>query len=75
MMISNRIMGLCWGNEITWNQVRSLMNQLVKGMLSIGTWFPPNDWASTIVYFFAITTYVFSVALHISLLEVGGKTM
>ena len=74
-MVSNRVVGLCWGNKITWNQVRALMNQLVKSMLSIGAWFPPNDWTSTIIYLFAISTYVFSVALHISLLEVGGKTM
>ena len=41
--ISNVVVGLNWSNEIARNQSCSLMNQLVKGMLPIGSGFTPNN--------------------------------
>ena len=55
--------------------MRPLVNQLVKGMLTIGTWLTPDDWTRSVVYFFTISTYIFPIALHIALLEIGSKTV
>lgn len=33
---------VCTGDEIAGYQLRPLMNELIEGMLSIGSWLAPN---------------------------------
>ena len=51
------------------------MNQLIKSMLSIGAGFSPNDGSGLVVDCFTISAYVFSITLHISLLEIGRESV
>src|SRR5690606_28441443 len=62
-------------NEVTGNQLCTLMNQLVKSMLTIRPRLPPNDRASLVIHPSAIARHLFAIALHIELLQVRAETM
>ena len=49
------------------------MNQLKKGMLSIGPGTSPNNSSSLVVHHVSIAIHVLAVTLHDSLLEVSHK--
>lgn len=55
--------------------ITHLMNQLIECVLAIGAWFSPNDWAGVVVDALASLRNTFAVALHVTLLEVGGKAV
>src|SRR2546425_1149665 len=59
--------------KIAGNQPRSLMDELVERMLSVGSRFTPNHRAGCIIHRLAIARRAFSVALHVPLLEVCGE--
>src|SRR5690348_19366 len=63
------------GNKIRGYHRRSLVKQLVKGMLAVGSRFSPNDRPCGVSNLFATPVHVFSIAFHISLLEVSRETM
>src|SRR5580698_2697395 len=63
------------GDEVAWDKSRPLMDQLVKGVLTVGSWLAPKDRARLIVNRSSIESNVFSVALHRQLLEIGWKTL
>src|SRR5216683_5272782 len=62
-------------NEITWDQPGPLVNQLIEGMLTVGSWFAPIDGTRIIVHDPPIQSHMFAVALHGQLLQVGGKAL
>ncbi len=74
-MIPNWIMTYCRRDEITRDHLCSLMNELVKSMLSVRSWFTPDNRPGLIIYCVAVTINRFSIALHIALLEIGGKAI
>lgn len=41
--IANIVVGMNWSNKVAWNETRTLMNQLVEGMLAVGTRLTPNN--------------------------------
>ena len=51
------------------------MDELVEGMLPIGSRLSPNNGASGVVYFFPVPRDIFPVGFHVSLLKVGGEAM
>lgn len=69
------VLCLARSNEIARDQLCTLMNQLIKRMLPIGSWFSPNDWASLDLDTLATFRDVFSVGFHVTLLEVGSESM
>ncbi|MNT52804.1 hypothetical protein D3C72_1898450 [compost metagenome] len=75
MMVAYRIKAVCWSDKITWYQFCSLVDQLIKSMLSVCSRFTPNDRSCLVVYTLAIPVYIFPIALHIPLLEIGCKTV
>ena len=60
-------------DEVTRNQARSLVNQLVEGMLAVGPRFAPVDRACLVIHLPAIQRDVLTVALHRQLLQIRGK--
>src|SRR5215469_13054737 len=48
MMTPKRIQSLCKRQEVTRNQPRPLMDQLVEGVLSVGSRLSPVDWSSIV---------------------------
>ena len=61
--------------KITGDELSALVNQLIKSMLAIGAGFAPYDRPRRVVHCRAIAPRRFAIALHIQLLQIGGKTM
>src|SRR6266576_1406099 len=59
--------------EVTWNEPRSLMNQLVERVLAICAWLAPVDRTGIVGDFAAVEGDVFAVALHRQLLEISWE--
>src|SRR6516162_1906214 len=64
MMPAQRVEGTRESDEIAGNKPRTLMDQLIKGVLSIGARFPPVDWTRLAVDRRAGERHVLAVALH-----------
>jgi len=62
-------------NEVTRDELSSLVDQLVKGMLAIGAWFAPIDWAGLTVNVYPVKFYALAIALHRQLLEISRKAL
>src|SRR5690606_33359762 len=75
MMLTYRVMTLSWGYKITRNQFSSLVNKLIKSMLSVCSWLSPDNWPCLIINTLAITINVLTIAFHISLLEICREAM
>src|SRR5690242_14043362 len=75
MMLTHGIMTECRCNKIRRDQKRSLVQQLIKSMLSVCTRFPPDHGPRMISYSLAVSINMLSVTFHISLLKISGKTM
>src|SRR6266542_3140596 len=75
MMPAERVKRLTKPDEITWDQPRSLMDQLVKRMLTVGSRLAPIDGTGIVIDFFAIERHMFAVALHRQLLQISRKAL
>jgi hypothetical protein len=64
------ILSLTRRQEITGNQLRPLVNQLIESMLAVRAGLPPNDRASLDRDFVSIYVNGFAVRLHITLLKI-----
>src|SRR5262249_6642875 len=63
------------GNEVTRNNARALMDQLVKRMLPIGPWLSPIDRAGVMFDRLTLERDVLSIALHGQLLEIRREAL
>src|SRR6266446_4627986 len=61
--------------EVAGNESRSLMNQLIEGMLTIGSRLAPVDRAGIVADSLAVAGDVFAVALHRQLLQIGWESL
>src|SRR5215472_13962045 len=75
MMPAQWVEGTRESDEIAGNKPRALMDQLIKGVLSIGAWLPPVDRTRLVVDGRTGERHVLAVALHCELLEVGRKAL
>ena len=75
VMPAKRVERLSERNKITRNEPSTLMDQLIKGMLAIGSRLAPIDRAGLSLNGRPIERYVFAVALHCQLLEIGRETL
>mmetsp|Transcript_8499 Transcript_8499/g.12413 ORF Transcript_8499/g.12413 Transcript_8499/m.12413 type:complete len:207 (+) Transcript_8499:150-770(+) len=68
---------LCFNGsqEVTGDELCSLMDQLVKGMLPIGSRLSPNNGSSLDIHLLPVPANVLSIRFHITLLKVCRKTM
>src|SRR5258708_26482109 len=67
------VQGLIEADEVARNQLGSLVNELVEGMLTIGTRLSPDNGAGLVVHFPALQIDMLPIALHIQLLQVGTE--
>jgi len=75
VMPPERIKRFNRGQKVAGDQLRSLMNQLIKGMLTVGARFPPDDWASAPRNGFPFSIHALAVAFHIALLKVSREAV
>jgi len=57
------------------SEVKTLVNELVESMLSVGARLTPGYRPSHVVDTTSRTSYILAVRLHVALLEVRGKPM
>lgn len=69
-MITDGIMAQRGSQEIRRDQSRSLMDELVKGMLPVRSRFTPDDRAGLIGHLPAIPAHGLSVTFHVPLLKI-----
>ena len=74
MVIAERVKRLAEADEIAWDK-RSLMNQLVERMLAVGAWLAPVDRSGVCSRRVRLPAWLFAVALHRQLLEIGRKAL
>ena len=75
VVASEGVEGFEKSDEITGDEPRALVNQLVEGVLPVGSWLAPVDGAGVVVDVLAFEGDVFPVAFHGELLQVGGKAL
>src|SRR6185436_15560687 len=74
MMAAKRIEGLVKRDEVTGDQACSLMNQLIEGVLAVGSRLSPINRAGIVAGFGPVEGDVFAIALHRQLLEISRKS-
>ena len=75
MVVANWVVGASWGNEVTWDDLGALVDQLIEGVLTVGAWLTPNDWASLVGHRVAVAIDALTVGLHVALLEVSWEAV
>src|SRR6266700_1077298 len=75
MMRSHWIEGMGKTDKIARDQLGPLMDQLVEGMLTIGTGLTPDNRTSLIIDNVPIKIYMLAIALHIKLLQIGTEAI
>ena len=75
VVAAERIERLHKGDEVTRDEPRSLMDELVEGVLAVGARLAPIDRARGVGDICSIDGDVLSIALHRQLLEVRGKSL
>src|SRR6266567_6483596 len=73
MVTPKWIQGLAEADEGARDQLGTLVDELIEGMLAIGSRLSPDNGPGLIVHLPALQVDVFSVALHVELLEVGWQ--
>src|SRR4029453_4514199 len=75
MMPAKRIERFVECDEVAWDESGSLMNQLIKGVLAIGTWLAPIDRTCVDVHRLPIEGHALAIAFHNQLLEISRKSL
>src|SRR5262249_2833791 len=75
VMASERIERLVKRDEVARDELRALMYQLVKRMLSIGAGLAPEDGTGLVVHGRAVERDMLAVGFHRELLEIGREAL
>ncbi len=75
MVPAKRIQRFAERDEVAGDEPRALMDQLVEGVLAVGSRLAPIDGAGRVSDFRAVERDVFAVALHRQLLQIGWKSL
>src|ERR1700722_12501976 len=75
MLLTQRIQRLAESDEVTGDQARPLVNQLIKRVLTIGAGLAPINRAAVVADGAAVERHVLAVTLHRQLLEIGGEPL
>src|SRR6516165_3042606 len=75
MVPAERIERSTKSDEITWDQPRSLVDQLVKRMLTVGSRLSPINGSGIVVDFVTIESHMLAVAFHRQLLQISRKAL
>lgn len=75
LVVFNWVVRLCGKNEIRWDQLSTLMNQLEKGMLSIGSWLTKKNNTGLIGDKVGVFGNRLTVRFHRQLLEISWESV
>src|SRR5258705_13556997 len=74
-MPAKRIERLVKRDEVTGDEPRSLVNQLIEGMLAVGSRFAPINGTRIVAGFVPVESNVLAVALHRQLLQISRESL
>jgi hypothetical protein len=69
------VVGFGSEDEISWDELGALVQELVEGVLGVGCWLAEEDWASSVVDHLALTVDGLTVRLHGELLKVSREAV
>src|SRR5262249_14540302 len=75
MVPAEPIQRLAKPDEITWDEPGSLVDQLVKRMLTVGSRLPPIDGTGIVIDPLTIESHMFTIAFHGQLLQISRKAL
>ncbi len=75
VVIANLVVAVGRGDEVARNHLGALVDELVEGMLAVGTRFAPEDRTRLVVHALGIAVNGLAVGFHVGLLEVGGEAV
>src|SRR5580704_10245971 len=75
MLLAQRVQRLTEADKVAGDQPGSLMDQLIKRVLAVGSGLSPIDRSGVTGDGFTIERHMLSVALHGQLLEIGRKPL
>ncbi len=75
VVVADLVVAVGRGDEVARNHLGALVDQLVEGVLAIGTRFAPEDRAGLVVHALGIAVNGLAVGFHVGLLEVGGQAV
>eukprot|EP00158_Paraphelidium_tribonemae_P008264 Partr_v1_DN28534_c0_g1_i1_m73882 len=61
--------------KVTWNDLGSLVDELVEGVLAVSSRLSPDDGTGRVVNALSVTSDILAVGFHISLLEIGSEAV
>src|SRR4051812_32733485 len=74
-MPAQRVQWLAERNEVTRNEFRALVDELIERVLTVGSGLAPVNRTGLIASLLSVQCDVFAVALHRQLLQVGGESL
>src|SRR6266481_3027667 len=74
-MTSERVEGPAKCDEVAGNQLRALVDELVKRMLPVGSGFAPEDGSRLIIDRSPVKRHMLAVRLHRELLQISRKPL
>jgi len=69
------VVGLSSEDEVGWDELSALVEELEEGVLGVGAWLSEKNGAGGVLDSLARTGVIFSVGLHGELLKVGSKAV
>src|ERR1019366_6994852 len=75
VMFTERILAVQRRKEIRRYHPRTLVDELIEGVLAVSAGFAPYHHAGIVIHRIAVAIHALAVALHIQLLQIGGETV
>ena len=75
VVVADLIVAIRRSDKVARNHFRSLVNQLIEGVLTIRSRFAPKNGTRLVIHTFGIAIDGLTVGFHVCLLEVGGEAM
>src|SRR3569623_1594603 len=75
MVIADGVVRLDGREEVAGNEPRALMDELIERVLAVSAGLAPDHGTGVVIDYFDVTIDALAVALHVALLEIGGKAM
>ena len=73
VVLPQRVMGLRGRQEVTRDKLGALMDELVEGVLTVGSGLAPDDRSGGVIHPFIVLGDALAVAFHVHLLEVSRE--
>lgn len=75
LVVVDWVVRLCGEDEVGWNELSTLVEKLIEGVLSIGCGLAKEDWPCGVLHHLAIACNCLAVGFHGELLKIGWESV